>query len=556
MIRRGLALLLLALLAGPRAGSANGAVDAAGWVRIDAIEVVGALPEGEAGRKLAADIRRRFGVYPGSRQEADSVAFALARLRRMPGLGAVEIEHVWSGADSVTLQLKVAPVDTPAPPRPLVLREDDRGFLKLRAGLKAATAISANQWLGNGATLTEFNPRGRYRGGRGPNGVLDLAPSLGLAAALPLGRGEDAAWIYGSAAWLLAGSVGQDNNRADGRYTGSWEEAYVGVVDGGVTARGSVWRANLSYGRQPYCIGGGMLLCQIAASGGDRAADFGWPRWSGHDFFKAQLRVNDSLIEAFRFTPNDKPSTATTLVGVNLEQSLGPRLQLGFTGIEATAGELRYFRPDGSFFLRDGLRAWQLRGHWRPAPGEAGPLVRGEYALQTHQDEDMRASGRSLEAGWVFGTHRWQPSLSLRHSETTGDDPTTARYERWDLLYSGGDIDSWVQGQLMKNLHYNSNVKVDRLLGRLTPHPQWRLTAAASRYRADTLNNLGGVISTLAAPELGHELLLVGEHTLSRHVYLRFTAAALWPGAGIRGVLPAPVHQPWLVGIAQINIAY
>lgn len=553
------ALALLASAAPPPA-SAQAGTEGGQWVRIAAVEVDWQAPAGEAGRRLEAEIRRRFGVYPLSRQDAVAIEFALSRVRALPGVAAVDIDYEWVEGDSVRLVLGVMPGE-PAPASTsladrLTFVRDEGSLLKARVGLKGAVAISGEQWFGNGTTLTRFNPRGIYDGGRGPNGILDLAPSVGLAAATTIGSGEDPAWLYASALYLAGASVGQDNNRKDSRLSSAWEEAYVGIVDGGVTERGSVWRANVSYGRQPYCIGNGMLICQIAGSGGDRAADFAWPRWSGHHFFKAQFRINDTLVEGFRFDPNDAPTTRTTLAGINLEQNLGPNLQLGATWMEALDGELRYFRPDGSFFLREGLKVWQARGAWRPLPGSPGLVAKAEYALQTHGDEDMRAHGWSAEAGWSFADRPWSPSLSYRHSATTGDDPATERYERWDLLYSGGDIDTWVQGQLMKNIHYNSNVIVDRVLARATPAPKWRVTAAASRYRADTLNNVGGVISALADRDLGHELLLVGEHYLSRQVYLRFTAAALWPGPGVRDTLPEPVRKPWLVGIAQINVAF
>ncbi len=555
------ACLALALAAAPALGWAQAGVDGAQWLRVAAVDLDWDAPAGESGRKQESDIRRRFGIYPGALVEAGTLDFALARLAGLPGVGQADAQIEPAGDGSVRLRIRIESTPTPATAARdlstrLTLHRSDEGLFKARVGLKGAVAVSANQWLGNGATLTEFNPRGRFDGGRGPNGVFDLAPSLGLAAAMPLGSGEDRAWVYASGLYLAGASIGQDNNRNDARFASAWEEAYVGIVDGGVSERGSVWRANLSYGRQPYCIGNGMLLCQIAASGGDRAADFAWPRWSGQRFLKAQLRINDTLIEGFRFDPNDAPSTESTLAGLNLEHALNPRTQFGFTWLTALEGQLRYFRPDGSFFLRDGLRVWQARAHWRPLPGEAGTILRGEYAVQTHADEDMRADGWSLEAGYSFGDRRWQPSISLRSSATSGDDPQTRRFERWDLLYSGGDIDSWVQGQLMKNIHYNSNVRVDRLLARAVPHPRWRLTAAASRFRADTLNNFGGVISQLADEALGHELLLVGEYSLSRQIYLRFTAASLWPGRGVRGTLPEPVDQPWLVGIAQINVAF
>ena len=81
----------------------------------------------------------------------------------------------------------------------------------------------------------------------------------------------------------------------------------------------------------------------------------------------------------------------------------------------------------------------------------------------------MAASGWSAEGGWSFSTTTWRPSVTYRYSRTTGDDPGTSRYERWDLLYSGNDINTWVQGQLMKNIQYNSNVVVQRVMVRAQP---------------------------------------------------------------------------------------
>ena len=72
----------------------------------------------------------------------------------------------------------------------------------------------------------------------------------------------------------------------------------------------------------------------------------------------------------------------------------------------------------------------------------------------------------AIEGGWSFGRTRWAPSVTYRFTSTSGDDPATGSFERWDLFYSGGDIDTWVQGQLMKNIHYNSNVRMQRVLWR------------------------------------------------------------------------------------------
>lgn len=542
--------------------SAQGSVDSAGPVHIERVLVQHASvgSHDEATRKLEADIRRALGIFPGRTYDRGEIDLALARLNTHTPGAQPKGELRYDDDGLVTLVIQVS-ATTPSQSdlhwsERLKLIGDDRHLLKLRVGLKGAMAVSGNQWFNHGETLTQFNPRGRFGAGRGPNGVLDLAPSVGLAGALPLGDGAHPAYLYGNVLYLGTQTLGQDNNRSDSRTTGQWEEAYLGLVDSGVTDGGHVWRANLSYGRQSYCIGNGMLLCQIASSGGDRGADFAWPRWTGNHFLKAQLRVDQTLMEAFSFEPNDFPSTQTRLAGLNLDHDDGKTLSMGLTWLTALRGQLKYYLPTGESQSREGMKTWQLRGAMRPEPGTSGPTAKLEFARQTHKDFDMRATGYSAEAGWRFANFTAQPLLTYRYSSTTGDDPSTRRYERWDLLYSGNDIDTWVQGQLMKNIHYNSNVKVHRVMLRGTPVPRWRLTGAISTYRADTLNNIGGVVSNLAGRNLGSELLLVAEHFVSRNVYWRFTTAALWPGSGVTGTLPGPASRPWLVGIVQFNISY
>lgn len=541
---------------------AQNSIDASGPIRIESVVLEHDQPTepNEALRKLEANVRQAVGIYPGRSYDRSEIDLALARLksRGLVAAAQAELRYAEDGGTALVISLRAADAKLPTPhwSDSLKLVDDGQRLLKLRVGLKGALAVSGNQWFDNGQTLTQFNPRGRYGGGRGPNGVLDLAPSVGLTGAMPLQSGAQPAYLYGNVLYLGTLSMGQDNNRSDTRSTGQWEEAYVGVVDSGVTERGTAWRANLSYGRQSYCIGNGMLLCQIASSGGDRGADFAWPRWTGDRFLKAQLRVNHSLLEAFRFEPNDFPSTHTQLAGVNLDYDNSRGQALGFTWVTARKGQLQYYLPTGESYAREGLRAWHMRGAWKPEPGKSGFVAKAEYARQTHSDFDMRATGYSAEGGWQLASHSWRPMLTYRHSSTTGDDPATRRYERWDLLYSGNDIDTWVQGQLMKNIHYNSNVQVHRLMLRATPDPRWRWTAALSTYRADTRNNIGGVISNLAGKNLGSEILLVAEHFATRNVYWRFTAAALWPGSGVTHTLPMPVAKPWLVGIVQFNISY
>lgn len=49
---------------------------------------------------------------------------------------------------------------------------------------------------------------------------------------------------------------------------------------------------------------------------------------------------------------------------------------------------------------------------------------------------------------------------------------------------------------------------------------------------------------------------MVAERYVSRHIYLRFTAAALWPGKGFSTTLPEPVSQPWTIVQAMVNFSF
>ena len=82
------------------------------------------------------------------------------------------------------------------------------------------------------------------------------------------------------------------------------------------------------------------------------------------------------------------------------------------------------------------------------------------------------------------------------------------------------------------------------------------MTGQWSHYRADTANNAGGVLFAFSDKALGNEALAVAERFLSRGVYLRVTAAALWPGRGVVLAVPDPVVKPWLVGIGQISLTF
>jgi hypothetical protein len=552
--------VFVALCAATRLAAAQVPSEGLTGARINAVrvELAPPPPDPQAARNLEGAVRRAFRVFPGDRFDQTRVDFGVSRARGVAGVSDVRVSVEFAEVGGVELVVQV--FTGPPPPPSFATRvrfvDDGEKLLKAMVAVKGAIPVSGNQWFGNGPTLTEFNPYGRFTGGNGPNTAYDLSPKLGLAGTVPVIRGETPLYAYGHVGYLMAGIAGQANGTPDSKYSGGWEEAYAGVVGGGATSSGTQWAYNVSYGLQSYCIGGAMLLCQVAGSSGDRAGDFTWPRWSGRNFLKAQFRVNHTTVDGFHFEPNDFPRSRTRIAGINAQHDPGYGTVVGVTWLTVLASDSLYYLPTGATLPRDGMRALQLRAGYTPAPGRPGPVGKAEWARQTNANFDMSAIGAGLEGGWSFARAKWAPTVTYRWTTLGGDDAGTETFERWDLFYSGGDVDTWVQGQLMKNVHYNSNVRMQRVLGRLRLGPTWRFMGSFSDFRANELNNLGGVVSVLADEAVGRELLFVSEHTLSRAVYVRLTQGTLWPGAGVRGTLPAAVASPWLVGVVSLNIQY
>jgi hypothetical protein len=554
----------LAVLAGvvfASAASAQVPSDPLRGERISDVAVVLNPPpvDPQVARNLEGTIRRAFRVYPGDPYERAHIDFGLSRVKAVAGVTGASARVEF--ADLAGLRMVVDVTTGPAP-RPATLAQrvrlidDGEKLVKLQLSLKGALPVSGNQWFGNGPQLTEFSPYGRYTAGTGPNTAYDAVPKVGISAIVPLIRGDRPVYVYGNVTYMAPAIAGQANGTSTAKVAHGFEDAYGGLVGGGITRAGTVWQYNVSFGMQPFCIGGAMLLCQIASSSGERAGDFTWPRWSGQEFLKAQFRVNNLTTEGFTFKPNDEPTTNTRLAGVNVNYDRGFGFTFGGTWLTALDSTLGYYLTDGTVLTRDGLRAWQLRGGYAPARGTAGPIAKLEVARQTNRNFKMAANGLGAEAGWWFGRAKWGPTITYRFTRTTGDNPDTPVFERWDLLYSGGDIDTWVQGQVMKNIHYNSNVEMHRVLARARIKPTWRLVGSFSTFRANTLNNLGGVIPTFADHPIGDELLIVSETNVSRNLYLRFTQGTLWAGPGVKGVLASPYAGPWLVGVASLSLDF
>jgi hypothetical protein len=272
----------------------------------------------------------------------------------------------------------------------------------------------------------------------------------------------------------------------------------------------------------------------------------------------AKFAYDKWRFEGFYIQPNEYEfnNSNTKLAGVNAEFNQSYGFSSGFTYLNVLDSKFPYFYPDYSQNTRDGLNAMNLRMQWMPKPTESFLYAKAEGGFQFNGKIPMRAFGMAFEGGWQFGNVRMRPTLSYRYSLLTGDDPKTDRYEKWDILYSGDDVTTWVQGPLMKNILFNSNLEVSRFQLQLFPKG-WRLTGQFSYFLANQLNTVPSPpIGTFSDEQIGQEASLIVERFVSRNIYIRVMATSLWAGKGIAEVLPNPVTKPWNELVAMLKFSF
>jgi hypothetical protein len=413
---------------------------------------------------------------------------------------------------------------------------------KLDIGVGATVAVGGNPWFGNGEFFTQFSPFGKDY----PEGTFasfEGAFMPGITMVLKVSKNS---YLYGNYKALFVSTLGRDLYRSDNPADIATENLYFGLVGTIPTAKGNVINYNLSAGRQPYRIGTGMLLCQIATNGGDRAGLNLWPRFSGDFVGLAQVRYDNLKAEYFYVDPSEFGGfeSETRLTGFNLEYSKPYGAQIGFTYLHALRSNSLVLFPDGSQESREGLSAYNLRAEWKGRPGTNSIIANVEGGLQTNSRFPVRAWGMAAELGYTFSEKKLSPSFSYRFSHLTGDDPETERYERWDLLYSGNDVNTWVQGLLMKNILYNTNLQAHRIQGQMISKG-WRFTGQYFFFRSDQLNNLPLAINTFASRNLAQQITVMAEKSFLKRFYTRIVFNALWALDGINDSLPNDNAGTW-----------
>jgi hypothetical protein len=531
-------------------------------------------PDPAVNARVTDLIRRNLRLFPSDRFSRVAAEIGLARARRggpieqtrlsvAPGGGGaliVTVEATLRAERAEALERGVL-LTGQASDLPLLL---DRGGTVLTTKLEALPMVYANSnaWYGRPDLFLAGNPL--VSGKAAGSGATAWAEGFVHAGVYGITPVAGNTFIYAGLSGILSGSAGRELFTDDTRSHVGTEDAYVGLVGGQTSEAGDRFVWNVSAGRKRFGIGDGFLIANTASNGSTRGALQSNPRWAADTLVVGQVRFGTAMAEAFYLDPDELPvvDSKTRITGLNLE--LGPRagLDLGATYLKVLDSAFGYFAttassPAGVAMGREGLEVFDLRLQWRP--GHSGVFIATEAAVQRNARFDMRATGEMAELGYRFAEASWLSELSYRIARFSGDDPGTARFERWDPLLSGGNGEQWVQGINHFKIFQNSNLIAHRLQARLRPSARFELVPQFWLFRADRTTNLGGnpALSVLNGTQLGQEANITGKWFVAKNVFVQGHLAVTFPGSGVRN---APgvnaVVDPWLSAMVFVRVAF
>lgn len=337
--------------------------------------------------------------------------------------------------------------------------------------------------------------------------------------------------LYGAVSVGGTQTAGSDAFDYDDQGTIRFGSAVLGLRG----TAGDGWRYDLSFGRQPFTLGTGMLLAAGSSNGYTWGGGASAKRIVWGNSLLARLGQGEWTGSAFALEPDEAPAafTGTRVQGLALEWARPAIGQAGLAFITVPRSQAVYpgnlaplaFIDNG----RQGLDTWH---GWADLSGFIPALpalgVRAEFAQQRNeitrangQRDPMRASAWLLGASWWAKELPFAPKFSLQAARFTGDDPATATYERFDPMFWGNGLDNWWFGANGAYSWLNANLRAQRFIVDAYLSAQDIVQFQYVRASADQLNS---AVQFGQGWRFTANQLVVGvpEYGLSNEYYLQY----------------------------------
>ena len=455
------------------------------------------------------------------------------------------------------------PAAPPSAADPMTLISNEHATVKARLDATVAGYAYTGTWFG----LASLNSANSFSGNRAwGEGWLNL----GIEAVARLHTWVEA---YAGVGVGASGTLGADSYDQRNQGAISLENAFAGLR---TRNPASSWNIDVSSGQQDYGVGTGMLIWQGAGNGFERGAGGLMPRLAWENATVARVSYGGLSVDAFYLDPNELPSgnTHTRLAGGVAQYRWGEQSRVGLAGLHVLESDMFYPLPRDPAGIpggRKGLDALQGFAEIEGSNfGVKNAWLRGEFAIERNRRIDMAADAWYGEAGYRFVTLPLVPAISYAYAHFSGDNPSTARYERFDPLYYGNGLNNWWFGASSAYAFLNSNVDYHRVTLQLVATPRDYLKVQYLRALADRLSSPiqfgqatrpvvtpAGIILTngVANHHLDDEVYVEWAHVFNPHWTTALWGSVAMPGQGIRD-LPNVNSATWCAAGITLKVKY
>lgn len=363
-----------------------------------------------------------------------------------------------------------------------------------------------NAFFSKGAEFTQGNPVANNPAGSGPRfwGETFLEP--GIAGITRLGNTQ--IYPYGAVSLLLSGRNSSDIYSDGTAFKGTIERLYGGVLLPGL-GKNKQLNIDLSAGRQFFQLNDGFLFSRFSgsANAGERGSVFLNARTAYQMTAWAKVHWKKFNFSAYYLEPQElfkERQSDTRYLGGGVSFNDNKNLDLALHYITIHSSKSSYSSPTGPIPL-EGLHTLNPKVWINNIAGK-GLFIKSEYAFQKNRNADMVSNAWYLGGGIVKKSWRKSPSLYYRFAFMQGDDPTTTRFERFDILQGGG-LGNWIQGINFKKILGDGNLLTHRIEVKGYISKNMELSFDYFILSADSKSNLGSLapIATLQSKEFGQE---------------------------------------------------
>lgn len=402
-----------------------------------------------------------------------------------------------------------------------------------------------NPFFGEGAAFTAGNPAATDPAGKGTRfwGETYLEP--GLAGITKIGKSKT--FLYGAGSVLISGRNSSDIYSEGSTVFAAFERLYGGILLANLGKKKNL-NIDFSAGRQFFQLNDGFLISKYSgsANAGDRGSVYLSSRTAFQKTALLKAHWNNWQVQGFFLEPQElykNRQSNTAYTGVSFAYAK-KTVDAGITYFTVSGGKANYPTPTGNI-PKKGMYIINPK-IWLTDIAKTGLFIKSEYAFQSHGTADFRSNAWYIGAGLKKNKWKFHPSLYYRYAFMQGDDTTTARYEKFDPVLTGG-LGNWVQGIDFRKLIGNGNIISHRieLKGNLTK--SWEVSIDYFHLQSHTLANLGALapITKLKAKTYGQEWTVTTRYFLSSHFLLLGVFSYAAPGTAIRQAFSNKIY-PWM----------